>query len=306
MRGQHPPSGRQTVAVVGAGNVGALVGGLLAAAGQHAVTACVRRPLLPFVLTGQGEPQCLEVPYTLSVEEAVPVDWVLLATKAQQTLGAAAWLAQLCGPGTCLVVLQNGVDHADRVRPFSGAATVLPGLMYANVERAADGALHYRASVMDESDLCVPAGETGQRFADLLAHTPLRVRQESDFVSAAWRKLLGNLAANPLTAITGRRLELFRDPDLQSLALALLREGVAVGRACGAHISEQDAAGALRWLLAFPPDTGTSMLADRTARRGMEQEALTGAVVRLGLEHGISTPVNSLLLTLLNAIDGAP
>jgi len=60
------------------------------------------------------------------VDEARPVDWVLLATKAQQTPQAGLWLARLCRPGTVVVVLQNGVDQVARVAPLADGATVLP------------------------------------------------------------------------------------------------------------------------------------------------------------------------------------
>ena len=91
-----------------------------------------------------GEERRIEAPVICDVDEARPVDWVLLATKAQQTPQAGPWLARLCHPGTVVVVLQNGVDHVERVAPLADGATVLPALMYVAVERVARGRVVHR------------------------------------------------------------------------------------------------------------------------------------------------------------------
>ena len=84
----------------------------------------------------------------------------------------------------------------------------------------------------------------------------MRVRTEPKFLKCCWEKFLVNIVANPLTAITGRSIEVFRGEEMEQLALSLLREAVA----------------------------------------------LTGAIVRLGREQGIATPMNGVIRTLLEAI----
>jgi 2-dehydropantoate 2-reductase len=58
-------------------------------------------------------------------------------------------------------------------------------------------------------------------------------------------------------------------------------------------------------LLTYPPEAGTSMYFDRLAGRGLEVEALTGAIVAAGRRLEIATPLNGALLTLLRAISDA-
>ncbi len=83
----------------------------------------------------------------------------------------------------------------------------------------------------------------------------------------------------------------------------LVRECVAVGRAEGAtlpdSIPDDIVAGARR----APRDAGNSMLADRRAGRPMEIDARNGVIVRLGSKHGISAPMNALMVTLLEAAE---
>ena len=58
-------------------------------------------------------------------------------------------------------------------------------------------------------------------------------------------------------------------------------------------------------LLTYAPELGTSMYFDRLAGRPLEVEALTGAIVAVGERHGIATPLNRALLTLLRTVSDA-
>jgi 2-dehydropantoate 2-reductase len=80
---------------------------------------------------------------------------------------------------------------------------------------------------------------------------------------------------------------------------------VAVARAEGANLADDEPARAMATLFTFSGELGTSMYFDRLAGRRLEVEALTGAIVAAGARHGIATPLNTTLLTLLRAIDDA-
>ena len=90
-----------------------------------------------------------------------------------------------------------------------------------------------------------------------------------------------------------------------SSRVGLLREGVAVGRAEGAALSDEDVARTLAFYDALPPETGSSMLFDRLAGRPLEHQGLTGAVVRAAERHGLDVPLNRAILALLEGLDGA-
>ena len=145
----------------------------------------------------------------------------------------------------------------------------------------------------------------GRAFAELLAGTTMRVLFSDDFATLAWRKLLINSVANPVTALTLLRQAVFRRDDVRELCMAILGEGVAVGRADGAHLAPDEAEQTMSLLLTYPPEAGTSMYFDRLAGRPFEVEALTGAIVAAGDRLDIPTPLNRLLLTLLRAISDA-
>jgi 2-dehydropantoate 2-reductase len=148
---------------------------------------------------------------------------------------------------------------------------------------------------MPVHDLVVPDDSAGQSFACLLEGTSLNVLLSADFATLAWRKLLLNVIANPITAL--RRCA--------CLCLDILAEAIAVAKADGAALTDNDAARTMATLFSYSGDLGTSMYFDRQTGRKLEIEALTGAVVAAGERHGILTPINRTLLTLLRAVSDA-
>jgi 2-dehydropantoate 2-reductase len=294
---------RSTVAVIGLGSIGGVVAGCLRAADQHDIIACVRHPIERLVLERpEGN---VEVALRALTDPAQTgrVDWVLLCTKTQQTPSAAPWLARLCDSSTRVAVLQNGIGHAARMAPLVRDVCVVPTLVYYNGERL--GADRVRLRHVAEHDLAVADDADGRAFAQLLDGTPLRVLLSSDFPTLAWRKLLINTVANPITALTLQRQAVFRRDDIKALCVAILDEAVAVARADGAQLPEDESQRTMSTLLTYPPEAGTSMYFDRLAGRELEAEALTGAVVAAGQRLQVATPLNSALLALLRAVSDA-
>jgi len=154
-----------------------------------------------------------------------------------------------------------------------------------------------------EATLTVPDNPAGHAFADLFAGGDIALHLTADFRTAAWRKLCLNVAGGAITALTDRSLEVMRQPDVARLARDLVLECVAVGRAAGAILDEGLADEIVASMIEGPGDAGTSLLADRRAGRPLEVDARNGAVVRIGKQHGIATPLNRAITTLLAALN---
>ncbi|WP_020417318.1 2-dehydropantoate 2-reductase [Amycolatopsis sp. ATCC 39116] len=283
-----------SVAVVGAGGIGTVLASVFADAG-HDVVVCARSTPGPLILERGGTSTKLDVRVLTEPGALSPVDWVLLCTKAHDTPAAAAWLTGSCAAGTTVVVCQNGIGHADRVAGLTGPARVLPALVYIAAERIAPGRVrHHRGA-----RLVVPEGEAAVRLARLAPG--LDVTAEPDFRTASWRKLLTNVAANAVTALTARRMDVLAEPEIRELVTALLTEAVAVGQAVGADLGPADVAATVSFYDQLGPADGTSMLYDRLAGRPTEYELFNGAVTRLGRKHGVPTPANQAVYALLGA-----
>jgi 2-dehydropantoate 2-reductase len=289
------------VAVIGAGAIGSVLAGAACQAGND-VTLCVRTPIPSLAVSADGAERDVPVRITADPRSVTePADWVLLATKAYQTAGAVHWLEKLAGPETVVVVVQNGVDHTERLAPLHPAGTVLPALTYISARRDAPG----RVTHVTGSRVIVPDNPAGAGLAELLAQSPVTVELSADFLTAAWRKLLANVAASPVTALTGRRMDVLGSPGILALMRDLLTEAVAAGAASGARLSSDDVTGTLEFYRRLRPDAGTSMLEDKAAGRPTEYEEITGAVVRAADKHGLAAPLNRAVFALLAAASPA-
>jgi len=292
------------VAVIGLGSIGGVVAGLIAAVGRHDLVACVRRPLDRLIVDRSEGTMETGIRAMTDPARADPVDWVLLCTKAQDTSASAPWLKQLCGPDTRVAVLQNGIGHAERLAPFVGEARIVPTIVYYNGERLAPDHVRYRRTGVH--DFAVGDDADGRAFATLFEGTSMTILMTADFKTLAWRKLLLNAVANPISALTLQRNAVFQREDINALCLALLEEAVAVGRADGAQFDADEAAQSMQRLLSIPADAGSSMYFDRLAGRPLEIEALTGAVVAAGERHHLATPLSRMLLSLARAASATP
>jgi 2-dehydropantoate 2-reductase len=295
--------GRQTIAVVGLGSIGGIIAAALRAAGRHDVIACVRQQIDHLTLERGDETVEVALCTLTDPAAAAPVQWVLLCTKVHHTAAVVPWLAKLCDARTRVAVLQNGIGHAERLAPHVNGAKVVPIIVYYNGERLAAGRVRFRRA--GDHDLVVPDDKDGRDFAALLDGTQMRILFSDDFHTLAWRKLLINAAANPITALTQQRQAVLRRPDVKELCLALLAEGDAVARADGAKLRADEAAQIMATLMTYPPEAGTSMYFDRMGGRPLEIEAITGAVVAAAERHRLPAPLNRALLTLLRAVDAS-
>ncbi len=296
--GQQVPSG--PVAVVGAGAIGLAVASAFLRAGRPVIVCGGHTPIDHIAITEDGAVDSWPVIHTDVQSDIAGVDTVVLAVKAQQTESASGWLRAASSPDTTVVVAQNGIEQRDRVAPFVGEARIVPAVVYLNVERTAQGTAVLRRA--GARDLVLPDDAPSGALAEQLRAGRMRVDLDEDFLTTSWRKLLTNITANPLTALTGRRVEVMRDPGIAAIARSIMTEAVAVAQAEGAGLTDDDVQGVLDWLDGIPAGSTTSMREDRVAGRPLEYDALTGAVVRAGERHGIDVPVNRLILALLAAI----
>ncbi len=291
----------EPVAVVGAGAIGMAIGAALYRAG-HPITVCGGTPVSAFEVTEGGRTESIPVTHTTEPAEIKEHRLVVLAVKAHQTPAVGEWLRAAADPDTAVLVAQNGIEHHERVESYLGASSVVPAGVYINSERPQPGVVVIH-TVDVPADLVIPDDAAALRFRERLVAGGLKVRADPDFVTVAWQKLLTNLVTNPITALTQRRIEVFRDAAVAEFAVRLLEEGAEVARAAGAVIAPGHARATVTWLQGFPDGATTSMLRDRLAGLPLEHDAITGAVLRAASRHGIAVPAVESVHALVGALN---
>lgn len=288
------------LAIVGIGAIGGSVAADLSDLRRDELLLCTRTPFERLVVEHPRGRSEVRARLAASPGDATPVDWVLLCTKAHQSAAARSWLDALCGPETIVAVLQNGVDHVERIAPLVRPATpVMPVVLQLPAEKIAAG------QVVQSRDglLFVPDDPHGRRFASLFDGARTTVRPTADFSSQAWWKLISNAALGGVCALAQRENAIAREPAVRELVIRLMGEVVLVGRAEGANLPDDAPEKVLDRVLEAAADHWSSISVDRREGRAMEWEVRNAVVGRLGRIHGIATPWNDAVTAMLRAAD---
>ena len=145
-------------------------------------------------------------------------------------------------------------------------------------------------------------------LADDKPLSPVEARKQvgKDITVEIWTKFVRLSVFSGMTAVTRSPIGVIvKDPELLEMLKAAVRETLAVAHARGIAVSgtiDEDVAAAYK---ALPPQAKASMLEDLERGRRIELPWLSGAVVRLGREAGVPTPIHSFIGTVLKPfVDG--
>lgn len=290
-----------SIAVVGPGAIGGTIAAWLAQDPAVSVTVCARTPFDHLVVeTPKGpitaHPRVLTDPAT-----ATPVDWVMVATKTYDIDSTAPWLKRLVGPDTRVAIIQNGVEHVQLFAHLVAREQLVPVMINLPAARTAPG----RIVQQRHGIIAVPAGQNGAALAALFAKTEIEASTDADFLSQAWIKLVSNSAAI-VPALTLRSTGPVWTDALAAIVRGVVEECAAVGRAEGAVVPDSVIEATIESARTMEEGArGSSLQMDRMAGNRMEIDARNGVIMRLGDKHGIPTPMNRILVTLLAAA-GSP
>jgi len=301
------------IAIVGAGAVGGYFGARLAAAGSD-VTFIARGGQLEALRTRglrlespKGDLHVHRVRATDDTTTVGAVDAVLFAVKLYDAEAATAALPPLIGSDTVVVPFQNGVDAVDMLTRAVGAGHVAAGVAYVAAVVAEPGVIRHTA--MDHLIFGELDGVRSPRLERLLSACEAAGFQAtlSDHIEVdLWAKFVRLAVFSGMTSVTRTSIGPLRDdPDLWAMFQAAVLEGMAVARAKGIALSAAvfDEIGAMAQSL--PPTAKSSMLEDLERGRRLELPWLSGALVRIGREVDVETPIHRFIATVLKPhIDG--
>lgn len=290
-----------SVAIVGPGAIGGTVAAWLAQDSNLSVSVCARTPFTDLVVDTPEGPISASPAVFTDPTFASHVDWVLVATKTYSSGDTQPWLDRLCGPATRVAIVQNGVEHARLFSDFVPENRLVPVMINLPATRTAPGRMvQHRHGI-----IAVPSGRNGEDFVALFRQTEIEAKTHDDFLSQLWIKLCGNCVAI-VPALTLRATGPVWSTEMEAIIRGLAEECAAVGRAEGAEVPQSviEAAVSNMRTMAEGAVSG-SIHADRLAGNPMEVDARNGVIARLGEKHGIATPMNRMLATLL-AASGSP
>jgi 2-dehydropantoate 2-reductase len=303
------------------------MGAKLAAKGDVDVTFIARGPHLAAMrekgvkLISEGTEQIVHPRCVESAEEAGPQDYVLVTLKAHSLPSAAKQMQPLLGPDTAIVSAVNGIPWwyfhglggayegriVQSVDPDGQVSALLPPsraigcIVYPAAEVTAPGVIDH--SYGDRFSLGEPDGSRSPRaqaLSEALIAAGFKAPVRPKIRDELWVKLWGNMAFNPISALTTATLDVLTgDEGQRGVARAMMLEGQRVAEALGVRFAidvDKRIAGA-----AEVGAHKTSMLQDLERGRPMEIEALLGAVVELADWVGEAAPISRTVLALVRA-----
>jgi 2-dehydropantoate 2-reductase len=301
--------------IVGAGAVGAYIGAQMARAGYD-VTMHARGPHLKAmqekgVRVVSADDDFVARPRLVAdLKDAGTMDVVFLCVKAHGLPPLAAQLAPVIGPETIFVSTQNGIPwwyfqgddgplagtKLERVDPGGVVSQaieskrVIGSLIYFATEISEPGVVRHNEG--NRITLGEPDGSRSERIkkiAEALIASGLRAPVTTHLRSEIWVKILGNVAFNPISALTGATLaQILNNPETRELVRNIMLETEALTAKLGVKLQvsvEQRMAGAAKI-----GEHKTSMLQDLEAGRPLEVEAIVGAVLEIGERAGHPMP----------------
>jgi len=304
------------IAVMGAGGTGGYFGGLLARAGEDVVFVARGEHLAAIRGNGLTVKSVLAGDFTVSVKavsdpaEAGPVDLVLFCVKAYDNETAAEMIRPMIGPETTVLSVQNGIDNEEQLGKVVGPEHVAGCVAYISSTIESPGVISQTAGpgrilLGEMNGGSSPRCELIQRT---LQNSGIAAEIHPDIRTALWQKFVTICGANGITALTRLPMgEILAWEETRSLLKGAMEEVEAVARAMGAQLPRGCADQSIAFFSTLEPSMRGSMYYDLAAARRLELEILNGAVVRLGREHGIPTPINLVIYAALKPyINGRP
>jgi 2-dehydropantoate 2-reductase len=297
--------------LVGLGAVGAGYGSRMLAARQDLrvlVDADRRERYLTEITTVNGTEFVFPV---LEPNDTAIADLAIVAVKYPALESAISLLRPSIGEGTVILSLLNGIDSERVLADAFPQARVLLSLTVGIDAVRLGRQIHYtslgRILFGEAINSAEPTPAVG-RLAAILGEAGIEHAIPADMIHQLWWKFLINVGVNQVSAVLGAPYRVFHTDGApaREAMIAAQREVIAVANAEGVALGEADLSAWLDVLARLGPDNYTSMAQDALAGRETEVDIFAGRVCELGRAHHIPTPVNQLLLQLLQAGQALP
>ena len=303
------------IAIVGAGAMGCMFGGLLSRSG-HEVWLVLRRETDAQVINERGVILCaggteeiMRPKATASPTEVGVVDLVVFLVRSFDTAAAARQARPMVGPNTYAMTLQNGLGNVEAIMSELGMDRVIYGVTFAGGSLKGPGYVEVDALALSHVPTRIGEWNGGQSPTLLevcqafdAAGIPTEITDEPQ--QLLWRTIAQKSATMMVTGLTklrvGDLLELDEGRELVAMAIA---EVLEVARLKGIEGLE----GSFEHAVAASTETSrghiTSLLAAILAGKRTEVGSLGEAVVREAEQQGLSAPVNQTLSLLIKIVE---
>jgi 2-dehydropantoate 2-reductase len=305
------------VAVLGAGAMGCLFGGLLAEKGLKVTLIDVWKEHIDAInknglkMDGFGGDRFIKINATNDPKSISPVDVVIVMCKATALEQALTNAKNIVGDKTVLMSFQNGIGHEAIMQNIVGVDKVLGGTTTQASNILGPGHIKNHASL--PSWIGEYEGGLSDRVKDI-AETftayGLETIASDNVKKRKWMKLFALTAVGPLSAIFDmHHTELYVTNKESKLARELgkqiILETRKVAQADGVEVSEDECLEMFLKIVDSNQTNKSSMAFDIQYKRKSEIDFINGSVSKIGKKHGVPTPLNDMLYKIIKVKEGS-
>lgn len=233
-------------------------------------------------------------------------DLIIVATKYHHLEDALPDLKNFVADHTLFISLLNGLTSEDIIGDLYGhEKTLLAISMNLDALREGNRIYHTRPPLLifgepDNTELSARV----KRVQAFLEHVGIGYQTPQDMCRMMWWKFMINVGMNQSSAVTRATYGQYKTvPELRWLKESLMREVVAVAQAEHVNLTEEDVFSFYKTIDIIAEDGKTSMLQDIEAGRKTEVEMFGPVVMKLGEKHGIPTPINRSIVSIIRTIE---
>lgn len=297
------------IAIIGAGAMGSLFGGLLSPVAQvHLVDPwqehvdAIRRDGL--CLVEGGEDKILQLSATSDPAEVSSADLAIIFLKSHQTEWGAQIARRVLRPDGLALTLQNGLGNRDVLARVLGESRAWQGVTAHGATLLGPGRVRHAGLGPTHLETRPDIAARAEQVAALFQQAGIETHLSPDLDSLIWGKLVINVGINALTAIL--RVPngvLGQTKPARVLMDQAVEEAMQVVRAKGIQLPYDDPFKKVHDVCAATAGNRSSMLQDALRGSRTEINVINGAIVREAAKLGLQAPVNQVLAGLVRAIE---
>ncbi len=298
----------KTVAIVGAGAMGAAYASMFSDAGGFSLFFLARGERYqklkkrPLKVNGRS----YSIPVFQPEEVESPVDFVLVALKHHHLPEALKDIKAVVGAETIILSVMNGLESEQIV----GSVCGMDKMVYAiavGIDAVREGEQFSYARpgriIFGEGPQKDDRGRVA-RIQEALTRAAIPHEVSADIMRVMWWKFMINVGINQASAVLRAPYGVFQSsPDALALMQLLMQEVIMLAGKISINLSRKDLEEWLSVLSTLASEGKTSMLQDIEAKRKTEVEIFAGRVVSMGVEHKVATPVNQTIFHIIKALE---
>lgn len=232
-------------------------------------------------------------------------DLLILTVKSYDTESAILQAKKIIDENTIVLSLQNGLDNIDRIKQYISYENIIAGVTTHGAFFPEPGIIKHTGkgiTILGELN-----GIKTERIVNIVKcfnESGIETIFSKDIIKEIWFKAIINSSINPLTAIFKcKNGYLLENPILENLVEKICMESTNVANSEGVNLSHQSMIKKTKLVIRNTSENYSSMFQSLKKGKKTEIDFINGKIVDIGKRNNIKTPLNEVLIFLINILD---